>query len=257
MKLGVIATWLALATSAQACGKPNARGARATNDDAGASRPRLMIVGDSISAGPGCYKKYLRENLTRHRVTSLEFVGEYADECGGGVRHSAVSCATAEQFTHASFSVPSCAPGKSFPGMSTLLARHRPDVIMLQLGVNDVWSGTPIAAILASYTQLAAQARASNPRVILVVARIQKIRPDCSADDAVTKHAAALVEALPAWAKAQSREQSPVFLADLWTSSDHSKAETLDCVHPNDAGARRMADNWYDALSQILKAEPP
>jgi hypothetical protein len=257
MKLGVFNAWLALTLSTQACAKPDARGARATNDDPAASRPRLMIVGDSISAGPGCYKKYLREKLTRHRFTSLEFVGEYDDECGGGVRHSAVSCATAEQFTRSSFSMPSCAPGKSFPGMSTLVARYRPDVIMLQLGVNDVWSGTPIAGILASYAQLVAQARANNPRVVLVVARIQKIRPDCSADDAITRHGEALVEALPAWAKAQSLAQSPVFVADLWTSSDHSKAETLDCVHPNDAGARRMADNWYDALSQILKAQPP
>src|SRR5215204_865634 len=39
--------------------------------------PRIMIVGDSISAGPGCYKKYLVQNLTANGITNYEFVGEY------------------------------------------------------------------------------------------------------------------------------------------------------------------------------------
>jgi hypothetical protein len=256
MRLTVFVTLTALALAAPACGKPGARGA-VTNADTSAGKPRIMIVGDSISAGPGCYKKYLVQELASHRYTSFELVGEYDDDCGGGVRHSAVSCSTALQFTQPSFSVPSCAPGRTFPGLSGLVAKHRPDLIMLQLGVNDVWSATPTDEILASYTKLVAQARAQNPRVLLVVARIQKIRPDCSADDTVTRRAEALVAAVPTWARAQSRAESPVLVADLWTGSDFSKAETTDCVHPNDAGARRMAKSWYEALRGVLKPDAP
>jgi hypothetical protein len=215
-----------------------------------------MIVGDSISAGPGCYKKYLLQALTEHHFSNFEFVGEYADDCGSPVRHSAVSCSTAVHYTEPTFTMSNCFQGQSFPGLSTLMATHHPDLVLLQLGVNDVWGGSrSTAAIIDSYTQLVQQARAVNPHVVLVVAQIQKIRPDCSADTSVTDRAQALVNAVPGWAAKQSTPESPLFVADLWTNSDWSKAETTDCVHPNDVGAERMAKNWFDALRGILPAD--
>jgi hypothetical protein len=211
-----------------------------------------MIVGDSISAGPGCYKKYLLKALTDGGYSKLEFVGEYADDCGGGVRHSAVSCSNAEQYTHETFTMPNCQQGKSFAGMAPLVTKHDPDLIMLQLGVNDVWGGTPTATTLGRYKTLIEQARAKNPRIVTVVAQIQKIRPSCGSDDSVQKRAEDLVKAVPAWAQQLSTAQSPVFVADLWTNSDWSMAETLDCVHPNEKGAQRMGMNWFNALKSIL-----
>lgn len=219
---------------------------------AGVTKPRIMIVGDSISAGPGCYKKYLRKNLTDRGYSKLEFVGEYDDDCGGGVRHSAVSCSNAEQYTRETFTVPNCQQGKTFSGMTPLVMKHEPDLIMLQLGVNDVWGGSPTVTTLGRYKTLIEQARAKNPRVVTVVAQIQKIRPNCGSDDSVQKRAEELVKAVPAWAQQVSTALSPVFVADLWTSSDWSMAETLDCVHPNDVGAQRMGMNWFNALENIL-----
>jgi hypothetical protein len=219
---------------------------------AGVTKPRIMIVGDSISAGPGCYKKYLLKDLTDNGYTKFEFVGEYTDDCGGGVLHSAVSCSTAEQYTHDMFMMPNCQQGKTFLGMSPLAAKHKPDLIMLQLGVNDVWGGATTQTTLDRYETLIEQARAQNPRVALVVAQIQKIRPNCGSDDSVQKRAEELVKAVPAWAQQLGTEPSPVFVADLWTNSDWSKAETLDCVHPNDVGAQKMGMNWFNALKSIL-----
>jgi hypothetical protein len=242
-------------TAGAAAGGTNTGGAGPWAFPAGVTKPKIMIVGDSISAGPGCYKKFLLKALTDNKYTSFEFIGEYTDDCGGGVRHSAVSCSTAEQYTQAMFTMPNCQQGKSFPGMSTLVTTHKPDLIMLQLGVNDVWSSKPTATILANYAKLIEQARAQNPKVVLVVAQIQKIRPDCGTDDSVQKRAEELVKAVPAWAAQQSKTESPVFVADLWTNSDWSMAETLDCVHPNDVGAERMGNNWYAALKGILKPD--
>ncbi|HYP91425.1 MAG TPA: GDSL-type esterase/lipase family protein, partial [Polyangiaceae bacterium] len=240
---------------ASAAGSPSG-GAGGSPFPPGVTKPRIMIVGDSISAGPGCYKKFLLKDLTDNHYSSFEFVGQYTDDCSGGtVRHSAVSCSTAEQFTQATFTMPNCSQGMSFPGMSTLVATHNPDLIMLQLGVNDVWNSKTVDAILGSYATLVQQARAHNPNVVLVVARIQKIRPDCSTDDKLTKLAESLVTAVPAWAQGQSQPTSPVFVADLWSNSDWSRAETIDCVHPNDVGAEKMGMNWYNALKSILKPD--
>lgn len=214
-------------------------------------KPRIMIIGDSISAGPGCYKKFLLKDLRDNGYSSFEFVGEYTDDCGGGVMHSAVSCSMAEQYTQASFTVPNCT-SKTYQGLAPLAAKHKPDLLMIHLGVNDAWSNRSVGTILGSYAKLVEQARAQNPRIVIVVAQIQKIKPDCS-NDAVYALTESLVKAVPDWAAKQNQATSPVFVADLWTNSDFSKAETLDCVHPNDVGAERMGLNWYNALKGILK----
>ena len=217
----------------------------------GVTKPRIMIVGDSISAGAGCYKKYLLKNLVDNQLTNYEFVGEYTDDCGGGVRHSAVSCTTSGQYAQETFTVPNCTT-KTYPGLATLVSTHNPDLILLQLGVNDVWSGSaPIEPILANYATLVQQARAHNPRIVVMVAQIHKIITDKCANAASTANAERLVMAVPGWAQSVSTEQSPVLVADLWTNSDAHEAD--DCVHPNDDGARRMGLNWYNALKGILK----
>jgi hypothetical protein len=216
----------------------------------GVTAPRIMIVGDSISAGPGCYKKYLLEQLASNGYSRFEFVGEYDDDCGGGVRHSAVSCTTAGNYTMPTFMVSNCFPDV-FPGLATLMSNHNPDLVMIQLGVNDVWGGnTAVDSVLANYTTLVEQARAHNPNVVLVVAQIHKIITDNCSNTASTTNAQQLVEAVPEWAAGLSTGASPVFVADLWTNSDPMEAD--DCVHPDDAGARRMGQNWFTALAGIL-----
>jgi hypothetical protein len=216
------------------------------------TRPRIMIVGDSISAGPGCYKKYLVQNLTAGAITEYEFVGEYTDDCGGGVRHSAVSCTTSANYTQESFMVPNCKGTMSFPGMATLVETHEPDLVMIQLGVNDVWGGSaPVQPILDNYATLVEQARSHNPRVVVMVAQIHKIITDNCMNTRSTTNAEQLVMAVPAWASEISTEDSPVLVADLWTNSDPMQA--ADCVHPDDAGAQRMGENWYNALAPILR----
>jgi lysophospholipase L1-like esterase len=215
------------------------------------TRPKIMIVGDSISAGPGCYKKYLVQNLTNDGLTNYDFVGEYTDDCGGGVRHSAVSCTTSGNYTQPTFTVPNCT-STTYPGMATLVQTHNPDLVMIQLGVNDVWGGTAaVSSILNNYTTLVTQARAHNPNVVVMVAQIHKIITDNCMNAASTTKAEELITAIPGWAQGVSTAESPVLVADLWTNSDAHEAD--DCVHPNDAGAQRMGLNWFNALKPILQ----
>ncbi|MGC4087924.1 MAG: GDSL-type esterase/lipase family protein [Polyangiaceae bacterium] len=171
---------------------------------------------------------------------------------------AAAACATAPSAAAPARS--SRNPGSTCPncnktnwaGMSTLMKAHHPDLVLLQLGVNDVWSGqAPIEPILANYSKLVEQARAENPNVVVVVAQIHKIITDNCKNTASTQNAEALVKAVPGWANGISNASSPVYVADLWTNSDPHDAD--DCVHPNDAGARRMGLNWFNALKAILK----
>ena len=90
--------------------------------------------------------------------------------------------------------------------------------------------------------------RAENPNVVLVVAQIHQIITDNCSNTQSTTNAQQLVDA--GWAASEDTDASPVFVADLWTNSDAHEAD--DCVHPNDAGAKRMGLNWYNALKDIL-----
>lgn len=124
-------------------------------------------------------------------------------------------------------------------------------MVLLQLGVNDVWGGaTPVQYVLDNYTTLVEQMRSENPNVVVVVAQIHKVITDNCTNQAAFDNAQRLVEAVPAWASELSSANSPIYVADLWTNSDPQEAD--DCVHPNDAGARRMGQNWYDALVDLL-----
>lgn len=216
------------------------------------SKPRVMIIGDSISAGPGCYKKHLKQNLAKDGIDNFEFVGSYTDDCGGGVMHSAVSCSTSANFLEDEFTLPNCFAEKKFAGIDTLMKDNKPDMVMMQLGVNDVWGGaTPVDYVLGNYSKLLEKMRSHNPELVLVVAQIQKIVTDNCTNQKGYENAEKLVQAVPEWAESVSTKKSPVFVADLWTNSDPKEAG--DCVHPNDAGAERMGHNWYVALKDILK----
>ncbi|MBN2343732.1 MAG: hypothetical protein JXX29_10555 [Deltaproteobacteria bacterium] len=220
------------------------------------SAPRIMIVGDSISAGPGCYKSFLKENLDENGYTAFEFVGEYEDDCGyGDVMHSAVSCTTTSDFKQdPTFPRPVNCPDlplEEYPGMSTLVATHNPDLVMIQLGTNDVWGGTAlIPLLLNNFTTLIDQARAHNPNMVFAVAMIHQIITDNCTNTASTENAQEFNEALPAWAEEHSMANSPIFIADLWTNSDPENSN--DCVHPNTDGARQMGLDWYNTLKDIL-----
>lgn len=221
----------------------------------GVTTPKIMIVGDSISATRGCYKGYLDQNLRAHGITSYEFVGKYEDGCGSGIRHSAVSCSTTSDYVKDTFVLAKAKCAQTpFDGMARLAAEFTPDLIMLQLGVNDVWNGDEaIEPILANYTTLVEQARAVNERVVVVVAQINKvITQNCpeSRRGPVNTSAEALVAAIPAWAQSVSTDNSRVLTADLWTNSDTTL--TSDCVHPNTDGAKQMGLDWYNALKDLL-----
>lgn len=217
----------------------------------GVTRPEIMIVGDSISAGPGCYKKYLDAKLQENGIANYEFVGRYTDDCGGGIMHSAVSCSTTANYLSSSFTLPNCFGSESFPGVEQLMQDYNPDLVMMQLGVNDVWGGsTPVDSVLNNYAQLIQKMRGVNPNIVVVVAQIHKIITDNCSNQAGYENAQRLVNAVPSWAEQLSSDASPIFVADLWTNSDPYDAN--DCVHPDDVGARKMADNWYEALREIL-----
>jgi lysophospholipase L1-like esterase len=130
------------------------------------------------------------------------------------------------------------------------LAVSEPDIVMMFLGTNDIWSGTiNTTTILAAYTTLVGQMRAQNPAMTVMVAQITPMAPSgcsyCAAD------VIALNAAIPAWAAGISTSKSPVSVVNCFTGYSDS-ADTVDGVHPNDAGNTLLANDWFAPLSSAV-----
>src|SRR2546421_10939600 len=191
---------------------------------------RIMPLGDSITAGPGCWRALLWDHLQRTGFTNIDFVGT---QPGGG-------CSVpfdGDNEGHGGFAATGIADQNQLPPW---LAATHPDIVLMHLGTNDLWGGTiSTDAILAAYSKLVDQMRASNPNMKIIVARIIPMEPPGCAT--CPQGAVSLDNAIPAWAAGKTTAQSPITVADQWTGFN-AATDTIDGVHPNDIGFQKMAD---------------
>jgi lysophospholipase L1-like esterase len=206
---------------------------------------RIMPLGDSITAGPGCWRALLWDRLQQTGFTNIDFVGT---QPGGGcsVPHDG------DHEGHGGFSATGIADQNQLPPW---LDATDPDIVLMHLGTNDMWGGfIPIDTILAAYTKLVGQMRANNPSMTIVVAQI--IPMDPSGCPTCAPGVVELNNAIPGWAAGLTTAQSPIVVVDQWTGFD-TVADTNDGVHPIDSGFQKMADRWYPALAGLLDGVAP
>ncbi|WP_433083528.1 cellulose binding domain-containing protein [Dactylosporangium sp. CA-052675] len=204
---------------------------------------RIMPLGDSITAGPGCWRAKLWHRLQTSGYTNIDFVGGVSD--GGGCNPGYAYDFDHEG--HGGYSATGIADNNQLPPW---LAAANPDIVLVHLGTNDMWGGyIPLATKLTAFTKLVGQMRANNPAIKIIVAQI--IPMSAAACATCPADVVALNNALPSWAAGLTTAQSPIVLADLWTGFD-AVADTGDGVHPNDAGFQKMSDAWYPVLARVL-----
>ncbi|WP_433174954.1 cellulose binding domain-containing protein [Actinoallomurus sp. CA-150999] len=208
---------------------------------------RIMPLGDSITAGPGCWRAMLWHHLQTAGYTNIDFVGSVPDGgCNYGYSYDG------DNEGHGGYAATGIADQNQLPPW---LDAAKPDIVLMHLGTNDMWGGTiPTDKILAAYTKLVGQMRANNPNMKILVAQIIPMNPSgCSTCAAGV---VALDKAIPGWAAGLTTAQSPIVAVDQWTGFD-AATDTGDGVHPNDTGFQKMADRWYPPLAQALGAAPP
>jgi lysophospholipase L1-like esterase len=204
---------------------------------------RIMPLGDSITAGTGCWRAMLWHQLVTTGYTNIDFVGGVSD--GGGCNPGYAYDVDHEG--HGGYSATGIADNNQLPPW---LAAASPDIVIMHLGINDMWGGyIPLANKLTAFTKLVGQMRAQNPNMKIIVAQI--IPMSAAACATCPADVIALNQALPAWAAGLTTTQSPIVLADLWTGYD-AVADNVDGVHPNNAGFQKMANAWYPVLTRAL-----
>lgn len=209
---------------------------------------RIMALGDSITAGPGCWRAMLWHQLQTTGYTNIDFVGGSSD--GGG-------CNPGYSYDwdhegHGGYSATGIADNNQLPPW---LSAARPDIVLMHLGTNDMWGHyIPTATKLAAFTKLVGQMRAGNPNMKIIVAQLIPISASscstCPAD------VVELNNAVPGWAAGLSTTQSPIVVVDQWTGFD-AVADTGDGIHPNNTGFQKMANRWYPTLAHMLDGVIP
>jgi lysophospholipase L1-like esterase len=197
---------------------------------------KIMALGDSITGSPGCWRALLWQMLPAARV---DFVGTLPPQ-GCGFTYDG------ENEGHGGYLATNVANQNLL--VDWLAATH-PDVVMMHFGTNDVWSNLSPDTILAAFTTLVGQMRASNPRMKILVAQILPMKPSNCAD--CGQRVIAFNATIPAWARSLTTAASPITVVDQWTGFNDD-TDTYDGVHPNDAGNQKIAARWFPSVSAAI-----
>lgn len=134
--------------------------------------------------------------------------------------------------------------------LSVWAADAVPDIVLMHLGTNDIFQGDTPEQATADLGAIIDVLRGVNPNVVVFVAQViphnRGDRPSLDPYNA----------ALPAFVAAKTTSQSPVILVDHNTGFSAFN-DTFDAVHPNAQGEEKIAQNWYDAVSNYLDTAPP
>ena len=211
---------------------------------AAAAPTRVMALGDSITGSPGCWRALLWQRLQNTGYTNVDFVGTLPAQ-GCGFTYDG------ENEGHGGFLVTNVADQNQLVGW---LSATLPDIVLMHFGTNDVWSARSNAQILAAYSKLVDQMRASKPTMRILVAKIIPMNPASCAECAA--RTVSLNNEIPGWAAGKTTAQSPITVVDQW-SGFSTATDTYDGVHPNAAGDQKMSDRWYPALTAALSGVTP
>lgn len=203
------------------------------------AQTRIMPLGDSITGSPGCWRALLWDRLQSTGFTHIDFVGTLPPQ-GCGIAYDG------DNEGHGGYLATNVADQNLLPGW---LSATRPDIVIMHFGTNDVWSARTPSQILAAFSKLVDQMRASNPNMKILVAQIIPVAPGGCAE--CPQRTIEFNAAIPGWAASKSTTASPIVVVDQWTGFNPA-TDTSDGVHPNDAGIVKIANEWYQPLTQFL-----
>lgn len=126
-----------------------------------------------------------------------------------------------------------------------LFSRGAIDVLLIETGANDGLRGLPVDSLRANLEAIVARAEALTPRPVIVVAGMEA--PPNLGRAYVDRFRALF----PAVAAAHGAVLLP-FLLDGVAGVD--SLNQGDGIHPNAAGARRVAENVWRGMDSVLKA---
>jgi len=180
--------------------------------------PVILVLGDSISAGYGLPPGTGWTHLLQQRLVERGYV---------------------HRVVNASISGDTTAGGRS--RLPALLGRHKPAIVVIELGGNDGLRGGSLAATRENLVAMTAATKASGAKPLLVG---MKLPPNYG--PAYTREFDAIFADV---AKAQRVPLVPFFFAGF--GEDRSGFQP-DGIHPSELAQPKLLDNVWPALERLL-----
>jgi lysophospholipase L1-like esterase len=203
---------------------------------------RIMPLGDSITRGwygsayDWGYRKPLYDLLTNNDY-SFDFVGWKSDGSFQDPSHQGRDGWHANELLNGRTSAP--AEGK----LADWLVTDQPDVILLHIGTNDIYHGdqdvNEVNAILDEIDEYEIN---NNKHITVVLALIINWKTYNSATTVFNNQVNAM-------ALGRIATGDDIIIVDMESALSYP-SDMADTLHPNDSGYTKMAQVWYDALSQ-------
>lgn len=193
----------------------------------------LMGLGDSITEGADfftCYLYPLWEKLFTAGY-QFDFIGPRESKCRIGT------------LNHCGFS------GKNVEFLESkidsLYRLYPADIVLLHAGHNHFAEEKPIPGMIASYKSIINKIQAINPNVRILIAQVipSGKLPKYSYIPELNEKIAEMVAGL---------NSGQVFLVNQAQGFNWQDYTVHDKVHPNKAGAEKMATVWFEALKKVL-----
>jgi acyl-CoA thioesterase-1 len=213
--VALVAVGFAFAADAQPAPKP-ATTATATTP---ATQRAVLVMGDSLSASYGLSTAQGWVSLTAQKIAK--------QKPGWHVVNASISGETT-------------AGGAA--RIAAELARHKPSVVVIELGANDGLRGLPLAQTRANLAKMIAAAKAANAKVLLIGMRLP---PNYGPD---------YTRGFERTFRELSQQHKTAFLPFLLEPiAMNDRAFQADRLHPTAAAQPALRDHVWPALLPLLK----
>ncbi len=185
-------------------------------------RPKILAFGDSLTAGFGLSEKesypYLLQERLKAEGYDYEVVnaGASGDTSLGGLERA-----------------------------DWVLDQDNAEILILELGANDLLRGIPVAKMKSNLDQIIRKAKARNLKVLLC----GMLAPPSMGAEYQREY----TRAFPDLAAEHKVAFLPFLLENVAMNRELNQG---DGIHPNARGTQIMADNIYAALKPLLNEQP-
>src|SRR5262245_1456626 len=203
---------------------------------------RILPLGDSVTSSFGphsSYRYWLWHKLTDNGF-NVDFVGTQFGVADGVPENP--------DFDQDHEGHPGWTTTDGLNNVDSIAAATQPDIVLLDLGANDVIQGVPIPTIIAQLKLIIEHLRAANPNVKVLVAEPTPYVGENS------RQMSKLKGAISHMAKVENQPGSKVCAVNLFGGFS-VRSDTFDGMHPDESGENKIANRFYGALRkmQIIK----
>ena len=225
----------------------------------------ILCLGNSLTNGTNKYNSYRRDlwQILHKANYNFDFIGSWNKHHGGGAvpdddfdtDHDGHSGWTIDNM----FNPPDW---DSIRGnINKWLTEYKPDIVLIELGTNDVFQCVKVADMITKLDQLVQTLRKKNSMAKIFIAQIpplgqqwapKKLCGDSIAYETVIKD---LNKQIRLYSQMANKKTSPVRAVDQFTGVNPA-TDMYDDIHPNDSGEKIMAKRWFDAIHGYIKKLP-